>query len=203
MVYCGFHYTSADDGYFGSGIKIKRAIKKYGKEKFRRIILDYYSTNKEREQKEQLWIKRQNTIVPTIGYNISVGGVGGTGLKHTLETKKKISDNISGKNHPFYGKHHTLETKKKISTKLKGSVLSEETKKKISKSHTGTNNHFYGKHHNITSITLMRNNHNNTKIKINNIEYISVRDASRKLDIPRNTINNRLKSKNFKQYKYL
>ena len=37
------------------------------------------------------------------------------GKHHSDETKKKISEAISGKNHYFYGKHHSDETKKKIS----------------------------------------------------------------------------------------
>ena len=37
------------------------------------------------------------------------------GMKHTIETKQKISQAILGINNPFYGKHHTEEAKFKMS----------------------------------------------------------------------------------------
>ena len=72
------------------------------------------------------------------------------GYKHSEETKLKISKNhadLSGENHPFYGKHLSDETKNKISKKAKERFQnkenhplyrkhhSEETKEKISKAH--------------------------------------------------------------------
>lgn len=46
---------------------------------------------------------------------------GGYGpVKHTLETRKKISESVSGKKNPMYGKKQSDETKMKISSKIKG-----------------------------------------------------------------------------------
>lgn len=58
-------------------------------------------------------------------------------LKHSTETKKKISKNTVGENNPMYGKKQSDETKKKISEANKGRKQSEETKKKKSKAHLG------------------------------------------------------------------
>lgn len=52
---------------------------------------------------------------------------------HTQESRKKISNALKGKNHPFYGKHHSKETCKKIS--------------EMAKARVGELNSFYGKHH--------------------------------------------------------
>lgn len=37
------------------------------------------------------------------------------GRKHTLESRKKMSDALKGKNHPLYGKSHSLEQKLRMS----------------------------------------------------------------------------------------
>lgn len=39
-----------------------------------------------------------------------------SGRKHTEESKRKMSEAQSGKNHPMYGKKHSLETKMKLRT---------------------------------------------------------------------------------------
>ena len=49
--------------------------------------------------------------------NITKGGQGVSGLKHTIETRKKMS--LKGDKHPNWNKHRSDETKKKISEKLK------------------------------------------------------------------------------------
>jgi len=71
------------------------------------------------------------------------------GLKHTEETKKKISEANKGEKCYMYGKHHSEDTKRKMSESQKGRKHSEETKKKISEAKKGL---FYGKageeHHN-------------------------------------------------------
>ena len=43
--------------------------------------------------------------------------------KHTEETKKKISDGITGSKNPMYNKKHTDETRKKISIANKGKLI--------------------------------------------------------------------------------
>jgi len=82
--------------------------------------------------------------------------------KHSEASKEKIRNseyhkNLSGENHPFYGKHHTKEARKKIAESKKGKRpwnkgkhCSEETKKKIRENHAdvrGNNNPMHDKHH--------------------------------------------------------
>lgn len=54
-----------------------------------------------------------------------------TGSRSSDDTRKKISEAITGEGNPMYGKHHTEKTKMKISKALKGKPLMEETRKKI------------------------------------------------------------------------
>ena len=45
--YYGVHSTNnLNDGYFGSGVKLKQAVKKYGKENFKKEIL-FISSNEQ------------------------------------------------------------------------------------------------------------------------------------------------------------
>ena len=75
------------------------------------------------------------------------------GLKHTEESKKKLSKSLKGKytgeKAYWYGKERDEETKQKISEAKKGKTLSEEHKSNISKSlkgkYIGERNPNYGK----------------------------------------------------------
>lgn len=75
--YIGIHRTrNIDDGYMGSGKHLKRAIQKYGKEKFTKTILYNCSSeiemiNKEKELVTEEYCSQKNT------YNICLGGHGG------------------------------------------------------------------------------------------------------------------------------
>jgi len=48
--------------YLGSGVLIKKAIIKYGKENFRKEILEFCNTHKELSNQETYWINKLNAI---------------------------------------------------------------------------------------------------------------------------------------------
>ena len=50
--YIGMHYGSEDDDYLGSGKLLTRAIKKYGKENFKREILEFVDNQKQMENQK-------------------------------------------------------------------------------------------------------------------------------------------------------
>lgn len=82
--------------------------------------------------------------------NLTDGGEGIQGFRHTEESKIKISKATSGENHPMYGKKHKKESIGKMSGGnhyMYGNTLSEKTKAKISEALSGENHPMYGKKH--------------------------------------------------------
>ena len=60
--------------YYGSGKKLQRSIKKYGKENFTKEILEYCVDETHLNEREIHWISYYNSQDRNIGYNISEGG---------------------------------------------------------------------------------------------------------------------------------
>lgn len=131
-----------DESYYGSGLLITRAIKKYGKEHFSREIIDYANSIEELCEKEKFWIAYYNSINRDIGYNITPGGeFGDTFTNHP--DKEIIRDKMSksakkratGKGNSFFGKTHSEETKKLIGeknakhAKVRAETYTEEQRK--------------------------------------------------------------------------
>jgi group I intron endonuclease len=131
------------------------AIKKYGEDSFEIFILENCKTEKELKEKEKFFIKERNSLSSQGGYNLTKGGDGRLGCKHSEETKRKISLGNKGKTYtkeslekmsvsakkrsigtpsPMQGKKHTEEAKIKITSHLIGRKQSEETRRKRSES---------------------------------------------------------------------
>jgi len=109
--YIGAHSSrKMNNLYLGSGLILSRAIKKYGKEKFKKEILEICESKEHKFQREAE-IVTEETIKDPLCMNLKPGGHGGW-----ISTK---------------GKPHSEETKKKMSEIKKGTKLSEETKTKI------------------------------------------------------------------------
>lgn len=54
------------------------------------------------------------------------------GIKHSAETKKKMSDSRKGEKHPMWGKKHSAEAKRKQGEKNIGRIASDELRAKRS-----------------------------------------------------------------------
>ena len=126
-----------------------------------------------KSEKEVEIIKRK--ISSTLKIYYSTNDVVNKGIPLSDKAKKNLSEKLSGKNNPNYGKPRRDEVKKKISDGNRGKVRSEdvrnrirdsllgrkasvETRKKISESLSGEKNPFYGKHHKKESIDLIKRN---------------------------------------------
>lgn len=185
--------------YLGSGVNLKKAIKKYGRENFSRDIIYIAYSLEELNKAEQDFIYYHDAINDKDYYNIASGGDGGNTLKGlsdeelrlfkhrcrlTIKDKMKNKKPQIGKDNPFYGKYHTKEAKQKISKAKKGKTLSEETKYKMCEAHKG-------KTHTEESKEKMSKNTKTKKEIIcleNRIVYESVTEASKKTGIDRANI---------------
>lgn len=108
MRYIGMHYGELNDDYLGSGNLIQLAIQKYGKENFKKDILEIASSQLENAHNEHKWIAQYNAVNDRTFYNIHEGGFGGdtwSGLSEIeKETRKqKLSKKFSGAGNPRYG----------------------------------------------------------------------------------------------------
>ena len=131
----------------GRGSKyLSKSVKKYGKESFSYEIIEQNIFPELLPELEIYHIKKHNTIRPH-GYNLTEGGEGALGYKHTEESLLKMSQ---------ARKKRVIsdETRRRTSESLKGRIVSDETRKKISKSNkgkhnnlSGDKNYFFGKTH--------------------------------------------------------
>lgn len=89
--YIGSHYSSTDD-YLGSGVLISKAIKKYGKKNFSKIIL-WEGCETERYFIEQNFCEKFNVKDDKTFYNCTNKGTGlPKGYKFSEEVKDKYKD---------------------------------------------------------------------------------------------------------------
>jgi len=131
--------------YLGSGNLIKEALRQYGKNNFvKEILEENIPDRKTLNLREIYWIAFFNSNDPLIGYNITRGGDGMLGHKHSPETIKKMKSHsrdsefrrkISIANK---GRVRSDEVKKRISETKKGKRLSEEVYKRISEKRIGS-----------------------------------------------------------------
>ncbi len=80
--------------YMGSGVYIRRAIKKYGIENFTKEIVEY-CTHDNINEREIFWIDYHKSTKSKIGYNRTKGGDGGNTFEcneNTDALRKKLSD---------------------------------------------------------------------------------------------------------------
>lgn len=113
-IYIGIHQTNdLDDGYLGSGKLLKAAIRKYGRENFRRDILNIVDSIDELESLEievvtEEFCSRDDT------YNIMPGGMWGSKDRNGLS---------------FEGRTHTEESIEKMCGQ--GRIFSDESREKM------------------------------------------------------------------------
>ena len=155
--YIGFHSTDdLEDGYLGSGKIIKKAIEKYGPDKFEKEYIEIFDNKEDAELLEQklvdlAYVEREDTYNQSLGGNVCIlygENNGFYGKSHTDDTKKKISEKNAGKKHTKENIEkismssklmwlNNEELKQALSKRMKERIVSEETRKKISESHKG------------------------------------------------------------------
>lgn len=142
--YYGIHFTDEDDGYLGSGTRLKKAIKKYGKENFIRRTIKSFDTLQEALDFEAL-IVDDDLVQRDDCYNLCLGGGYREGHWHSDKVKEKISKANKGKKAwnkgvKDPGKTNSSSFKKGNSPWNKGIPMSEDQKRKL-RSYEKTKDH--------------------------------------------------------------
>lgn len=169
------------------------SMRKYGVDNFNVELLESceFSDFTDAEDNEGKLIKKHKTLLNENGYNLNL--VENGKRTYVKEIRQKIVDNNVGVNNPFYGKNHTEQTRKNLSEKAKirfsdptnnpryGYRYTEEEKDESRKKHAKFAKPFYG----------------------DGKYYNSLSDAARKLNLTKQAILHRLKSKTFEQWFYI
>lgn len=116
--YIGCHVTeNINDNYLGSGIAIKRAIKKYGKQNFAKEILFTFDNMTDMHEKEKILIKENIGNVNC--YNLTEGG---RGSFYHINSNRKLYPN------PMT---HDKNVVSKLVAKLKNKFETDEEYRKM------------------------------------------------------------------------
>lgn len=152
MKYVGLRSSPVfDENYWGSGVRVINAIKKYGKENFERETLHWCRTPEELREKELQEHRERGVADSEEYYNIIEGSNpilhgeenGFYGRTHSKETREKISRANSGRVVPpeekqtvkdFWASPMGEELKRQLSESRKGKSLSNEHRLKIKES---------------------------------------------------------------------
>ncbi|GKV69026.1 hypothetical protein NCCP2716_15240 [Sporosarcina sp. NCCP-2716] len=96
--------------YLGSGVYLKRAIRKYGKENFARKILAEAYSDEELNVMEELFIEKRNAVESPDYYNIKLTSIGGDCFTTNPDKEKirsmRVKQMTGSSNHQF-GKKKT------------------------------------------------------------------------------------------------
>lgn len=126
--YIGQHKGELNDSYFGSGTNIVKALAKYGKQNFKKDILQICETREEADKQEQYYIAKYNAVEDDNFYNLQEGGTGGDGWRacqrwlknHPEEAQEMYQKNIAHlkqwqKNNPEKNRELVIEPMLKAS----------------------------------------------------------------------------------------
>ena len=138
--YVGMHSTNnLNDGYMGSGRRLRRSIRKYGEDNHTKEVVGFYD-NRDLLIEAEIKAITPEMVGDTDCMNLMVGGEGGTGTKQVEGSKRKWRD-------PEYrAKMTKLASEKFIKFHEDGKIKaldwtgrehSEETKQKMSESSKG------------------------------------------------------------------
>ena len=160
--YIGMHSTSnLEDGYIGSGKRLKYSIKKYGRENFKMEILEFLVDRKSLRERERELIN-SDLLKEELCINLQVGGSGGFSCKE----HEKLAQSNGGRNSIYNLKAASEKHSYKLKTDDNYRLQYSKT---MSIAQSGEKNGFFGKKHSIETLELMRKKE--TQIGEKNSQY--------------------------------
>lgn len=164
----GIRHISSGKIYVGSAVKVKsrwkvhlnslkkgkhhskylqNAWEKHGRESFEFLILEIVSNKNLLLMQENIWITKLLSADPNYGFNMCLTAGSQLGMKHSEETRKKMSESRKGKvkteshqkaiNESLTGRKLSDEHRQNLSEAKKGTIASDESRMKMSESHKG------------------------------------------------------------------
>lgn len=98
---------------------------KYGADNFEYFVIEYLELDEDLlKERELYWIQSYNSLDKSIGYNLRLDSE--TKMIVHEETKKKLSESVSGENNPNYNHKWSDEMKQRMSTIKKEQYASGE-----------------------------------------------------------------------------
>jgi hypothetical protein len=191
--YLGKHITdNVDDDYLGSGIYLNHAIKKYGKENFRKDVLFVFDNQYDMENKEKELVTEAIIADPNY-YNLALGGQGGKIVlypEHPLydETRKKISESANARSEIISNFVKDLHKQKRVG--MYGKKQSDHQRKTVSEKMRGAKK----------SITQKEKQHASLMKTLTNPEYIHPNTGKRKPTSMCSYCNREIDKGNFSRY---
>ena len=187
---------------------LQHSFNKYGEKSFDyQVMTEGDFTDAELNELECMYIQLFGAHAYTQGngYNLAFGGNTKRGFKHTLETRKKMSESRMGEKNGFYGKKHTEETKKKIVANTDYSLFqTSEYRQKMSEAMTGR---VFTEQHRQNKSNAQRGGRNPIarKVSIEGVIYDCIQDAANHYGLLHNTTSFRIKStsETFREWFYL
>ena len=138
--YCGMHSTDdLNDGYLGSGLRLRRSIQKYGKENFKLEIIKFYLNRIELIEAEKNLVN-ESLLQDPFCMNLMKGGEGG----FISVEQQAYRSSCGGKKNAYLIKtdgEYAQQLKDKISKAIKN------VHKQCKYDYTIIKNAFKGKHH--------------------------------------------------------
>ena len=155
------------NGYKGNE-HFYRAIELYGWSNIRHEIVADGLTKAQACAMEIRLIAEYDTTSQDKGYNHSIGGESGhTGMRHSVETRRKLSEAHKGKTPPNKGKH-----------------MSAEARRKDSEAHKGANNPWYGKRHSVETRRKISEANNKSVVCVETgKQYASITEAAKAIGL--------------------
>lgn len=219
---CEYHRKNNWKSYLGSGVYLKKAIKKYGSHNFDRVILKEASSKDELESMEEYYLKLFKVVESPRFYNLKYSSVGGdtfTNHPNQKNIRLKKSENTKGVKNPRFNCTYSPETKSKISkanskeiivdTIEYSSITEYANKFNIGKTTVvhrlrspNFENYTYKNNQNVSNKGKTRSNVKKPVI-IDNILYDSLNEAVETIGRSKSYIKFRLNSEDFPNYKYI
>ncbi|MEC1584388.1 hypothetical protein P9D80_03290 [Bacillus spizizenii] len=133
---CVYGRINSWENYLGSGVYLKRAIRKHGRDNFFRIIIDEADSEEELREIEEYYLEMFDAVNSNDFYNLKDTSIGGDTFTHHPEKeriRKLKSYNASGSRNPMYG---VPKTKTNIEATRKANSKPVEIDGKIYRSST-------------------------------------------------------------------